>query len=439
MPDNSRKAYVLDDVAAIGAVVCRVLETCGHQATAFSDPETFLSALEASPPDLAILDLALGRSDAIEVMRKLEALRYQGDIVLMSGRSSEILSEINQIGISRGLSMLPPLDKPFRPEEVKARLRSVPERKQVAVRTGSQCQKIDLAEAIEKKWLELWYQPKIDLATFSVCGAEALLRIRHPERGVLLPGEFLPPVGDPIYHPISDFVLETALADSKKMATQNVRTKISINMPVSVLLNPGFVAQVRSKLPTDEDFSGLMIEVTEDEVVRDPQTVREIAIQLKLSSVELSIDDFGTAHASLARLRDLPCSEVKLEKSFVLNCSSDAAKRNICQTVADLAQKFKLSACAEGVETQEDLNTLTAMGFNTAQGYLFSKPMPLDLFIAMMLTEGLSKLKMGVSPPQEFAAASAQHSVAAATYARNAQARRDISGLPLNYFFSVGR
>lgn len=100
-------------------------------------------------------------------------------------------------------------------------------------------------------------------------------------------------------------------------------------------------------MPDDSQFPGLVIEITEDEIVRDVQAIREVAIQLKLSSVELSIDDFGTAYASLARLRDLPCDEVKLDMSFVSNCAEDEGKRNICQIVMDLSRKFNVKACAE--------------------------------------------------------------------------------------------
>jgi EAL domain-containing protein (putative c-di-GMP-specific phosphodiesterase class I)/CheY-like chemotaxis protein len=434
MPDL-RTTYILDDEPAIGAVVCRVVQSCGHLATAFENPSEFLSKVESDPPNLIILDLALGRSDAVEVIRKLESLNYQGDVILMSGRSGDILAEINRIGIAHGLSMLPPLNKPFRGTELQARLKSVPEKQSSGSSSQLPARQVDLGEALQKNWVELWYQPKIDLRTLSVCGAEALVRINHPEFGIISPGEFLPPSGDPLYGPLSRLVIATATSDWKKLAAQNVATKIAINVPASVLMTPDFVSNIREHLPQDSSFPGLVVEVTEDEVVRDVKTIHEVALQLKLSSVELSIDDFGTAHASLARLRDLPCTELKLDKSFVANCSSDEGKRKICQTVRDLAKRFNLTTCAEGVETAEDLKILTSMGFDAAQGYLFARPMTLASFTAMMLSEGLRTLKGELAPALAPAPMDVYPPAAVAAYGKTAKTRQEIEALPLNFFF----
>ncbi len=223
--------------------------------------------------------------------------------------------------------------------------------------------------------------------TLSICGAEALLHVNHPELGILSPSQFLPPAGDPLHLPLSKFIIAEAMRDWKMMAQQNVRTRLSLNMAASVVIHPSFVTDIRNNLPDDSQFPGLVIEITEDEIVRDVQAIREVAMQLKLSSVELSIDDFGTAYASLARLRDLPCDEVKLDMSFVSNCAEDEGKRNICQIVMDLSRKFNVKACAEGVENVEDLKALIAMGFDFAQGYIFGKPMPAQKFVTVMLRQ----------------------------------------------------
>lgn len=397
--NGARTTYVLDDEAAVGAIVCRVLNSCGHLASAFDEPSSFISKVQAEPPDLIVLDLALGRSDAIEVIRQLETVNYKGDVILMSGRYTKMLAEISKIGVLRGLSMLPPLYKPFKPTDLKARL-EVPQEKatvEVKTQTSGPESKVDLVEAMENRWLQLWYQPKIDLNTLSVCGAEALLRIKHPELGIVMPRQFLPEAGSPLYQPLSSFVILSATSDWKTMAAQNVKTKIAVNMPASVVLDPGFVATVREHLPTDAGFPGLSIEVTEEEIIQDVKTFREVAFQLKLLSVGLSIDDFGTAYSSLSRLKDLPFTELKLDSCFVLNCASDEDKRNICQTVVDLAKRFDVTTCAEGVETAEDLKVLTSMGFDTAQGYLFAKAMPLESLSALLLGEALHSLKNELS------------------------------------------
>jgi EAL domain-containing protein (putative c-di-GMP-specific phosphodiesterase class I)/ActR/RegA family two-component response regulator len=384
--------YVLDDDPAIGDVLCRMLRTLDHGALAFEDPDRFLSAIEHAHPRLVIVDLALGRTDAVDVIRRLEALNYQGDVMLMSGRATALLAEISEVGKTRGLSMLPPLSKPFRLADVSANLASPAQKIAKPVLPVRTPPSVDLKEALERGWVELWYQPKVDLRTASVCGAEALLRVQHPELGLLTPAQVLPSAGDPLYGALSTAVVEIAMSDWAIMARQDIRLKLAINVPASVLAHPSFVGVLRDNLPSDAVFPGLVVEVTEDEIVKDPKAIREVALQLGLSSIELSIDDFGTANASLARLQELPCSELKLDRSFVSGCSSDVKKRSICISVCELAGELKIATCAEGIDNEEDLRTISAIGFDRAQGYLIAPPMPLDGFIGAMLNERLSPL-----------------------------------------------
>lgn len=232
---------------------------------------------------------------------------------------------------------------------------------------------------------EMWYQPKMDLKLLSVCGAEALIRGQHPVRGLVLPLDILPPAGDALYKPLSLFVMRRTMQDWAQFAQQGFLTKLAVNMPASILSAPGFVDLIRQMIPSDPRFPGLIIELTEDEIICDPQWVSEVAIQLKLCNVWLSIDDFGTAYSSLARLKDFPFVELKLDRSFVSNCASDPLKRALCQTVADLAHRVGVSLSAEGVETTDDLRCLQDLGFDTAQGFLFAKPTPANQFIEKAL------------------------------------------------------
>jgi len=388
-----RSAFVLDDEARVGAVVCKALAMTGVVPRQFINPVQFLAELKVSEPDLVVLDLALGETDAIEVIRKLEVLKFKGQILLISGRHEAALKEIEQIGRSHGLDMLPPLQKPFRIAELKARLEApplptVPAPKapqsiaqQFAARTW-----IDFAEALRNNWLEVWYQSKVDLRSLQICGAEGLIRARHPQRGMIAPVDLLPPAGDPLYRPLSVFVIRQTMAEWERFAERGFLLKLAVNVPASVLNAPDFVSVVRQMMPVDPRFPGLIIEVTEDEIIRDPEWVREVATQLRLYNAWISLDDFGAAYASLSRLKDLPFREIKLDRSFVTGCASDALKRGLCQTVVDLARRFGASVCAEGVETPNDLRCVMELGFDTAQGFLFAKPMPanqlLDLLVA---------------------------------------------------------
>jgi EAL domain-containing protein (putative c-di-GMP-specific phosphodiesterase class I)/CheY-like chemotaxis protein len=386
-------ALVLDDEPRVSALICKILRAAGIAARQFEDPLPFLAELRTSNPTLVVLDLALGSSDAVDVIRQLEVLKFAGKVLLVSGRHGDSLLEVEKIGRARGLRMLPSLQKPFRIDELAIRLKAIAELQlpdsAPATVPATSSERIPLPrgyleEALHENRLEMWYQPKVDLKSMTVCGAEALIRGRNQNRGVIQPIDLLPPSGDPLYQPLSLFVMRRTMQDWAKFAERGHPLKLSVNIPASILNAPGFVDLVRSMIPFETDFPGLLIELTEDEIIRDPQWVNEVATQLKLRNVWLSIDDFGTAYASLSRIKDLPFVELKLDRSFVSECASNQLKGALCQTVVDLAHRLGASLCAEGVETEDDLRCLLDWGFDTAQGYLFAKPMPANEFLEFM-------------------------------------------------------
>jgi EAL domain-containing protein (putative c-di-GMP-specific phosphodiesterase class I) len=214
-----------------------------------------------------------------------------------------------------------------------------------------------------------------------VCGAEALARVNHPIHGVVSPLAFIPPAHDPRHQELARFVVRQAMMDWARFADAGLPLTLSINVPVSVIQSGEFLHYTRESLPKDPRFPGLIVEMTEDEVIRDFELVREAATQLKLYGISLSIDDFGTAHSSLSRLYDCPCAELKIDRKFVQNCASDPLKRSLCLTVIDLAHRIGARVCAEGVETTEELQCLLDLDCDIAQGFLFARPMPSDRFV----------------------------------------------------------
>jgi EAL domain-containing protein (putative c-di-GMP-specific phosphodiesterase class I)/ActR/RegA family two-component response regulator len=385
-------AFVLDDELKVGAVVCKMLSAIGIGARHFVAVENFLHEVSRCNPDLVVLDLVLGSTDAVEVIRQLQVLKFNGKVLLISGRDEGMLSEIEQIGRAHSLLMLRSLGKPFRIADIKERLDASPERR-VSTFVPEEPRKVrptrlrvTLEEALRRNWLDVWYQPKIDLRSLVVCGAEALIRVGHPDHGVIEPAEFLPPAGDSLYHPLSSFVVSRTMADWALFAKEGFPLKLSINVPASILSAPVFMDIARRMIPRSPSFPGVIIEVTEDEFLVDPKSMREVATQLKLYNAWISIDDFGKAYASLFRLTDLPFVELKLDRSFVSNCGSDRLKYALCQTAVDLARRFGASICAGGVETADELRCVTRLGFDSAQGYFLARPMPADRFLVSLLS-----------------------------------------------------
>jgi EAL domain-containing protein (putative c-di-GMP-specific phosphodiesterase class I) len=372
-------AYVLDDNLKVRELVSRMLAGCGFISREFGDSNACTRQIRdtcpGGRPSVIVLDLALGQSDAIDVIRQLEKLKFAGKVLLISGSDESTLNKVQQIGVSHGLAMLPCLRKPFRIVDFKASLDAPPELKGQAPKEVVEAPNVQLEQALLNGWLELWYQPKIELKSLAVCGAEALIRVRHPKFGIMFPKSFMPSAGAPILTPLSKFVMKQAVADWKAHFSDLASPlKLAVNIPLSVIIAPGFMELVRSSLPSNQRFPGLIIEATEGEIIQDLGLAREIITQLNLYNISLSVDDFGSAFSSFSRLRDLSVVELKIDSGFIQNCSADRSKQALCRSVIDLAHRFGALTCAEGLENPEDLRTLIAIDCDMAQGFLFARP-----------------------------------------------------------------
>jgi EAL domain-containing protein (putative c-di-GMP-specific phosphodiesterase class I) len=242
----------------------------------------------------------------------------------------------------------------------------------------------DIDEALRHNWLEMWYQPKIDLRQKCLAGAEALARIRHPEYGVLLPASFLSGVADDDLISLTEHALMTTLRDWEVFDAAGFNLRLAINLPVNHLLKLPIATIVSENRPAAEHWPGLIVEVTEDQIVREIKRAQAIADHLKVGGITVSIDDFGAGYSSFHSLRELAFTELKLNYSFVKDCAVDATNAAICQTAIDLAHRFGSAAVAEGIEGIADLQALQIMGCDFGQGHLLAPPMPLTQFLALL-------------------------------------------------------
>jgi EAL domain-containing protein (putative c-di-GMP-specific phosphodiesterase class I) len=244
--------------------------------------------------------------------------------------------------------------------------------------------RIEIDEALHSGWFEMWYQPKIDLKRKCLAGAEALARIRHPSYGVLLPGTFLPGVAEGSLSRLTEHALIATLDNWTQFEEAGFNLQLAINVPVSVLLKLPIPALVDQHRPKSERWPGIILEVTEDQIVRDMKLAQVVANQLRVSGIKIAIDDFGAGYSSFSSLRELPFVELKLDHSFVRNCATDATNAAICQTAVDLAHRFGSAAVAEGIENAADLQALMVMGCDFGQGVLIAPPMPLERFLDLL-------------------------------------------------------
>jgi EAL domain-containing protein (putative c-di-GMP-specific phosphodiesterase class I) len=244
--------------------------------------------------------------------------------------------------------------------------------------------RIAIAEALRNHWFEIWYQPKIDLKRRCLAGAEALARIRHPQFGVLPPGSFVPDVDEQSIADLAQHALIATLCDWSEFEEAGFNLHLAVNVPAGVLLRLPIQALLDQCRPKSERWPGLIVEITEDQIVRDLALAKQISDQLQASGIKIAIDDFGAGYSSFSSLRQLPFGELKIDRSFVLGCATDAPNAAICQTAIDLAHRFGSAAVAEGIEAQTDLQALMVMGCDFGQGALIAPPMPKERFLELL-------------------------------------------------------
>ena len=253
---------------------------------------------------------------------------------------------------------------------------------------------IPLGEVLRRDWFELWYQPKIELKTMHLVGAEALVRARHPTRGIVPPALFLPDASDDEMHALTERVILTALGDWESFAECGVPIKLAVNVPVSALVKLPIPQMLSEARPLAESWPGMTLEVTEDQIIYDLDLAKDVADALKELKCDLSVDDFGAGYSSLVRLKQLPFSELKIDRSYVANCNADHFNGGLCETIVELGRRFGLRTVAEGIETTHESHKLQSIGCQIGQGYLFAKPMPKSQLIGL-----LRRRVMGASAP----------------------------------------
>ncbi len=247
-----------------------------------------------------------------------------------------------------------------------------------------------LRHALERGEFELVYQPKVDIQARRVCGVEVLLRWRHPERGTVLPGQFIPiaeEVG--LIGRITDWVLVTALRQCREWHARGLYLPIAVNVSARSFQSPRLVDKVRWALQESEvEPDALEIEITENTLMADLNHGSEILASLNRLGVGVAIDDFGTGYSSLSYLKRLPIDTLKIDKSFLLDMATDENDAVIVRSIIDLGHNLGYKVVAEGVEDRGVWDMLEILGCDAVQGYHISRPLS-DAGLSDWITRGV--------------------------------------------------
>jgi diguanylate cyclase (GGDEF)-like protein len=250
-----------------------------------------------------------------------------------------------------------------------------------------------IRQGLAQGQFELYYQPKINLHTKQLVGAEALIRWNHPERGMLLPGDFLRFIENTeLDIEVGDWVIATALAQINQWGSTGSNIEISINISAYHLESSNFVEKLRQQLLIYPDIprDRLQIEVLETAALNDIAIVREIIDACHKVGVRFALDDFGTGYCSLSYLSNLPVDVLKVDQSFVRDMLEDTGDRAIVQGIIALARAFKRQTVAEGIENNEHYRVLLEMDCELGQGYGIARPMPAHVLVTWMPSTFLS-------------------------------------------------
>jgi EAL domain-containing protein (putative c-di-GMP-specific phosphodiesterase class I) len=237
----------------------------------------------------------------------------------------------------------------------------------------------DLRRALERRELQVHYQPVVDLHSRQIVEVEALLRWEHPRRGFISPAEFIPIAEDSgLIGPIGRWVLLQACRQGRAWRDEfgpGAPAKVSVNLSARQF-SPGLVKEIQQVLQ-EADLSphGLKLEITEGILMRSEASTFAILFELKELQIDLALDDFGVGYSSLAYLKRFPFSSLKIDRSFVQRIGRDPEDAAIVRAIVTIAKALRMNIVGEGVETVDQYEHLLALGCDRGQGYYFARPM----------------------------------------------------------------
>ncbi len=377
--------YLIDDEPILLELLSDVVHLAGMQPQAFTLGSRFFEEVTTFDTDaILVLDLNMPEMDGVEVMRRLANMHDTPALILISGHDTGVLHAAEKLGRAHSLNIVSTLSKPIPIERFMHLLQSqgssrkLDEPRRNAPMGRELIAAVELRQAIREGQLVLHYQPQFDIATRAFTGVEALVRWQHPEMGLIYPDRFIPLaeqfdlIGD-----LTRWVIGEVVRQQRCWQNQGLQVSVSANISAIDITSLTLPEQLAELLADNRlDPTRLSLEVTESALMGELVTSLDILTRMRLKGIGLSIDDFGTGYSSLSQLHRAPFTELKIDRSFVMNIVDDAEAKAIVKTCILLGHELNLRVVAEGVETEEHLKLLHELGCDTAQGYLFSKPVP---------------------------------------------------------------
>jgi EAL domain-containing protein (putative c-di-GMP-specific phosphodiesterase class I)/CheY-like chemotaxis protein len=373
------RACIADGKPHIRNFLREALEDLGFVTCECDDADALRSVVSEQRPDLFVLGLSAGGLAANAMLEEMQAMAFAGHILLFGPPASPMTTAILAIGRQNGLAMLPLLPTPFSDQDLRARIAPLlPE-------DGPPIAPVDAAEAIHANWLELWYQPKIEVRSLTLVGAEAQMRLRHPNWGTFPPASFLTDDADPHFSTLSEYVTARAVKDWLYFVGEYGHVEIAVNLPVAFFQHPEAIGTLARQMPNHPAFEGLIIQINGRELLQNRGLAKQAARQLQIHNIGVAVDDLGAEWPLLLELNDFPFVEIKVDRNFVTGCAENRLKQSTCRRILELADGFGARTVAAGVETRSDFLVARELGFDLLQGFFFAKPMEPQKFAHRVL------------------------------------------------------
>ncbi|MDR7121786.1 EAL domain-containing response regulator [Rheinheimera soli] len=342
---------------------------------------------ESNQFDILICDLEMPGIDGIELIHLLAARKQRSAILIVSGREPALISAVELMATTEGLHVLGAMQKPVQRNALIDMLQlykgRVESKQQSSLSTPVQysLSQADLELALQQRQFVLHYQPKIDMATGQMMGAEALVRMKGPDK-IIFPNDFIHLCEQ--YHLIDQLsyeVVRMAAEQQQKWQALGFDIKVAVNLSAVSFDNDEFSKNIMDLMKqADIAADRLTFEVTETSVIQDMGKALAILTRLRLAGAGLSIDDYGTGYSSVKQLSQIPFTELKIDRSLINGISGKSHLQVIFESTLHMCSKLGITVVAEGIEAEADWNYLAGAGCNIAQGYYVSPPMPQDKF-----------------------------------------------------------
>lgn len=389
---HAYRILILDDDPGVCEFLRMAVAECGFDAKVPDDYRSFASSYHEYEPGVVLTDLHMPGMDGVEVLRFLAEQHPAPAVILLSGFDAKVLSTAQRLGASLGLDILGVLHKPVSLSDLESVLRRAVRHVGAASEStradgfgGEPLSVTELEAALEEGRLCVHYQPKVALLNEErrpVTGVEALVRCRHPGGDLIPPSAFVPVAEESaLIARLTDVVLDLAMAQLQGWRAAAGDLTLALNISPRLLGDltlPDRLAERAVHYGIAPE--SVVLEMTESGVMGDPAQTMDILTRFRLKGFELSIDDFATGYSSLVQLYRMPFTELKIDKSFVIESDASEEARVIVRTVVDLAHNLGLRVCAEGVETRTSEGFLASLGCEEAQGYYFARPLAAEAF-----------------------------------------------------------